>query len=251
MIYKSSGDVKWLEFELLAQFRSLKHAVFLRHGGCSRGPFESLNLSTERGDCPKAVVANVDKVKSLLTFDRLASVHQVHGDGIIVVDGSSYLDLGSHDALLTRETNTGLKVTHADCQAAIFYDPIRHALATVHCGWRGQVRNIYGKVVEAMKARYRSREENIHVAIGPSLGPNHSEFKNFRFEFPEAFWDFQIKPCYFNLWALSFRQLTEAKILPSHIQIAEICTYTNGQDYFSYRRSKGVTGVNGTIALLL
>lgn len=250
MINKFQEGLQWLEFELLAPFQFLKHAVFLRHGGCSEGPFDSLNLSTSKGDHPNIVAANLAKVKKVLSIDRLAAAQQVHSDGIVFVDNQSYNFLGSHDALLTQQLNIGLKVTHADCQAAIFYDPIQHALATVHCGWRGQVCNIYGKVVNAMAAKYHSKPENIHVAIAPSLGPQHSEFINYRNEFPEAFWKFQVKPNYFNLWAIGFWQLTQAKILVSHIQMAEICTYANPLDYFSYRRSKGATGVHGTIAVL-
>lgn len=224
--------------------------MFLRHGGNSVGPYGSLNLSSLRGDCPLAVAANDGKIKDALLIDRLASARQVHGAGIVCVDELSPVHLGSYDALITCQPAIGLKVTHADCQAAIFYDPIRHVLATVHSGWRGQVCNIYGKVVKAMAMRYGSKPENIHVAIGPSLGPSHSEFVNYRREFPEEFWQFQWKPNYFNLWEMGFWQLTQAKIIPSHIQIAEICTYANPADYFSYRRSQGTTGVHGTVAML-
>lgn len=250
MIHKSQDGLHWLEFELFAPFKSLKHAVFLRHGGHSEGPYGSLNFSPYRGDHPEAVAANIAKAKSVLSIERLAAAHQVHSDGIAFVDDPSSLYLGSNDALLTQQSNIGLQVTHADCQAAIFYDPIQHALAVVHCGWRGQVCNIYGKVVNAMRAKYHSKPENIHVAIAPSLGPEHSEFIHYRSEFPEAFWQFQVKPNYFNLWAMGLWQLTQAKILASHIQVAEICTYANLEDYFSYRRSKGATGVHGTIAVL-
>lgn len=250
MISKSQDGVDWLEFELLAPFKFLQHAVFLRRGGFSEGPFDSLNLSANRGDNPDSVAANVAKVKKVLSIEHLAAARQVHSNGIVFVNDPNNLDLGSHDALLTQQPNIGLQVTHADCQAAIFYDPIQHALATVHCGWRGQVCNIYGKVVDVMKAKYHSKPENIHVAIAPSLGPQHSEFINFRTEFPEEFWRFQIKSNYFDLWAIGTWQLVQAKILASHIQMAEICTYANPSSYFSYRRSKGTTGVHGTIARL-
>ena len=46
------------------------------------------------------------------------------------------------------QKDCGLVIQHADCQAAIFFDPVRKAIANVHCGWRGSVCNIYAKTVE-------------------------------------------------------------------------------------------------------
>lgn len=251
MIRKFQDGLQWLEFELLASFKFLKHAVFLRHGGCSEGPYDSLNLSASMGDHPNQVAVNVSKVKSVMSIERLIAAQQVHSDGIAIIDGRSNPSFASHDALLTHQVNIGLKVKHADCQAAIFYDPIQHVVATVHCGWRGLVCNIYEKVIVSMTQKYGSKPENIHVAIAPSLGPQHSEFVHYHSEFPETFWEFQVRPNYFNLWEVGVWRLTQANILASHIQLAEMCTYANAVDCFSYRRSKGATGAHGTIAMLL
>lgn len=250
MIHKSRNGLHWLEFELLAPFNSLKHSVFLRHGGESQGVYSSLNLSASKGDSGKCVSANINKIKNVLSVDHIAAVNQVHGDQIKEVNPNNYSSLDSHDGLMTEYSNIGLMVTHADCQAAIFYDPIQHALALVHCGWRGQVLNIYSKVIEKMKAKFFSKPENIHVAISPSLGPKNAEFIHYRTEFPESFWQFQESPNYFNLWAIGLWQLSQAKILPAHVQCAELCTYANTIDFFSYRRTKGPTGLHGTVALL-
>ncbi len=251
MIRKNLDELQWLEFELLAPFTRLKHAVFLRHGGHSQGPFKSLNLSTSMGDNPIHVNANIAIAKASLSINQLAAAYQKHRDGIAIVDNINYDIQKPHDALMTNHLNIGLKISHADCQAAIFYDPIHHALATVHCGWRGHVCEIYNKTVVAMQRTFGTKPSDLHVAIGPSLGPQNAEFINYRTEFPETFWQFRLENDYFDLWALAIWQLNQAKVLTSHIQISEICTFANSADCFSYRRTKTITGAHGTIATLL
>jgi polyphenol oxidase len=250
MIRKSNGSTQWLEFELFQAFEGLKHAVFLRHGGVSQGAYNSLNLSSTMGDNPAHVEENLNRAKSALSLEHLASALQVHGDGIEAVNLENYHTLATYDALMTQIPNLGLKISHADCQAAIFYDPIQHVVATVHCGWRGHVCEIYRKTIAAMGRTYGSKPTDIHVAIAPSLGPQHAEFVNYRTEFPEPFWQFQVSNNHFDLWALATWQLNQCGILSPHIQLAEICTYANHEDCFSYRRSQRVTGAHGTVAAL-
>ncbi len=115
-------------------------------------------------------------------------------------------------------------IRHADCQATIFYDPEHNAIANVHCGWRGNVQNIYRATAFEMRKTFSSKPENILVGISPSLGPEKSEFINYRKEFPESFLPYEIKPTYFDLWAISRMQLEASGILPHHIEVASICT---------------------------
>ena len=140
-------------------------------------------------------------------------------------------------------------VRHADCQAAIFYDPKNKAVANVHSGWRGNVKNIYRSTIQKMRRVFGSKPADLLVCISPSLGPDCAEFIHYKAEFPEDFWAFQIKPYYFNLWAIARYQLELSGILPHHIEIAEICTNTEVEDYFSYRREK-VSGRHATLAML-
>jgi len=100
-----------------------------------------------------------------------------------------------------------------------------------------------------MKNKYGSRVDNIHVCISPSLGPHDAEFLNYQNELPPSFWEYQIKPYYFDLWGISKDQLLQAGILEHHIQIAGISTLSNPEDYFSYRREK-VSGRHGTFAVM-
>lgn len=151
---------------------------------------------------------------------------------------------------MTDVKGLGLLITHADCQAAIFYDPVHRALANVHSGWRSSVQNIYLETIHKMRERYGSRPEDLRVGISPSLGPEAAEFRDFKTLFPEPFWSFQTKAEYFNFWEISRWQLISAGVLPHHIEIAGICTYSTPKDWFSYRREP-CSGRHGTIAALV
>lgn len=248
MIRKKQGEIEWLEFELLADIPGLVHGVFLRHGGVSKGPYCSLNVGGRIGDDPKNIAENRRRILRTLGIETWVSGKQVHSDGVACVKNANQ-NVGDCDGLVTDQKDIGLMIKHADCQAAIFYDPINHAIANVHSGWRGQVKNIYRATIQKMMKAFGSRPEDLLVAISPSLGPDRAEFINYKVELPEEFWRFQIRPQYFDLWAIARYQLESAGVLPKHIEIAGICTHTDTNDYFSFRRDK-VTGNNATLVML-
>ena len=173
---------------------------------------------------------------------------QCHGKDIVEVSHCTLQPLKG-DALTTSDRGIALMIAHGDCQVAIIYDPIHHAVTNVHSGWRGSVQNIYAEAILHMKTAYGSKPEDLLVGISPSLGPTAAQFIHYRTELPESFWEYQIKPDYFDFWAISKAQLTQAGVLPHHIEIAGICTYSNPQDYFSYRFNR-TTGRNGTVVIL-
>lgn len=246
---KSQNGVEWLEFDLFAEIPQLRHGVFLRHGGASKGAYTSLNLGLLVGDDPSHVAANREKVSTILQLQHLAWMRQCHSKTINEIHSISE-EPPQGDALTTCIPGIGLMALHADCQAAIIYDPIHHAVANVHAGWRGSVQNIYAETIHFMQKRYHSRPQDLLVGISPSLGPEDAQFINYRKELPEEFWEFQIdKPDYFDFWAISKHQLKQCGILPHHIEIASISTYSNPENYFSYRRSQ-VAGRHGTIVVL-
>lgn len=249
MIRKNKNEIEWLEFELLADFPRLKHAVFLRHGGVSEGVFKSLNLSYDLGDEVDRVLFNRSKAAAILGVNKWHCCKQNHGAKIEILSHRNPGPFYS-DGLATAALNHALMVQHADCQAALFYDPIRHAAAAVHSGWRSSVQNIYANAVAIMQKVFYSDPRNLHVCISPSLGPESAEFIHYKKELPESFWDYQIKPFHFDFWSISEMQLINAGVLKHHIQIAKIDTKTNPQDYFSYRYCK-IRGGHGTAAVLI
>ncbi len=255
MIRKKQGNIEWLEFELLANEPGIIHGVFLRHGGVSEESFTSLNVLEWGSDHTENVQKNRALIVETLKLEKLIAGHQKHGANVVHVTEQTepYLQC---DGLMTTQKNWGLMAMHADCQGTILYDPIHKAIATVHAGWRGQVQNIYREVICKMAHTFGTKPENLLVCISPSLGPQNSEFKHYRDELPEEFWSFQIKPTYFDLWAIAEHQLKGCGVLPHHLEIARIDTYANPSDFFSYRREKAagrtekITGSHGTVVAL-
>jgi len=229
MIVQEKEGLKWLEFALLAEQPKLRHAVFLRQCGDVR----------ER----------LAEIASLMEAEKVVKVKGCHGSRIAAVEEEAEAPEGC-DGLTTSRAGAALLATHADCQAAILYDPIEHAASVVHCGWRGSVQNIYKEAVAFMQRRYGTRPENLLAGISPSLGPEKAEFIHYKEELPEAFFTYQKNPFYFDFWEIGRRQLEECGLLPGHIEVAGICTCSDSKNFFSYRRDKTAKR-NGTCCNLL
>jgi polyphenol oxidase len=256
MLRKEKDGVTWLEFSLLQEFPHVRHGVFTRHGGVSTGTCNSLNVAFDVGDLAENVQENRARIRKSISLEKnvpeIISANQEHSDTIYQVKApkNELNEPPRCDVLVTNVPSQALLIKHADCQVAIFYDPKNNVCANVHAGWRGSVRNIYKKTIEMMKQEYGSKPENLIVCISPSLGPQAAEFINYKTELPEEFWDFQVKPTYFDFWGISKWQLLQCGVLPQHIEIAKICTYSTPTDFFSYRREK-VSGRHATVVCII
>ena len=244
-------------FSIFSGYDFLVHGVFNRHGGVSHSPFNSLNVSFGVGDYFYPIQKNRTIIQNELNIEALISAKQVHGAEILVLDKDS---TNSHEIIATAKRSVlDSKATHelhdgydsfisnipgvstmvqqADCQAVMLIDPQKKVVANIHCGWRGSVANIIGKTVAKMQNQFGVNPNEILAGISPSLGPCCAEFINFKTELPLPFWDYQIKPNYFDFREISKDQLQEAGVKADNIEISSICTACNS-DWFSYRRDK-------------
>lgn len=240
----------YLTFKILSEVPGLTHGIFTRHGGVSSPPYDSLNASWSNGDSPESVRENFYRINSALGFQKLVTSRQVHGDRInfISEDVLSVSEIRpplliapSGDALATSLPGVGLVIKIADCQSIFLVDPETRILANIHCGWRGSVQNIARKTVDYLRQRFGCNPGRLLAAVGPSLGPCCAEFRNYRDELPPELWSFQVRPEFFDFWAITRHQLTSAGIAPENIEIAGRCTVCEKTDFFSYRgeRAKG------------
>jgi polyphenol oxidase len=253
LVNLSINGLSFFHYPLLQAQPGLIHGVFSRLGGISEGIYRDFNLSFSVGDEPHRVRHNRETVQRTLGVKAIKSLKQVHGKATVIVEGLSEGSLESEtqsgDILMTRIPGQGLMIKQADCQSVLLYDPRRRAIANLHCGWRGNVANVIQEAVDQMKAAYGTRPADLMAGIGPSLGPCCAQFIHYRQEFPEAYWKYQVRPDYFDLWQLSRDQLTGAGVLGDHIQIAGICTSCRTDLFFSYRKEK-TTGRFATIIAL-
>ncbi len=71
---------------------------------------------------------------SPLTQAGMASLKQIHSAAVLVADCADLC--GEGDALITN-TSLTVSVRTADCYPILLADPVSHAVAAVHAGWRG------------------------------------------------------------------------------------------------------------------
>jgi YfiH family protein len=245
-------EIPFFQFPRLSSHRQLMHGIFTRHGGVSHPPFNTLNTSNSVGDRQENVEENLRKIRNVIKAKDIVHVKQSHGDGIFVLSqnkSAKYNGTSSADAMITDVTGIALLVKQADCQGTIIYDPNRNVVANVHCGWRGNVQNILGRVVVRMKEKFGCEKSDLLAAIGPSLGPCCSEFVSHKDIFPEVFERFMVQENHFDLWAASCWQLQGAGLQKKNIEVAGICTRCRTDLFYSYR-GEGKTGRFGTVAML-
>lgn len=164
-----------LEFLTTEPVNGALRVFTTRTGGVSTGPYESLNLTWSRGDDPDAVNENRQRVMSALGLDRLIFASQVHGDTVLRVDrvGSKTWLAGEGDALITEMPGIGLCVQTADCVPVLLVDPENRAIGAVHSGWRGTVKNITARTIEAMSRAFGSVPSEMYASIGPAICKAH------------------------------------------------------------------------------
>ena len=192
--------------------------------------FEKLN----QFGCVRHVIVGEEDVDAQ-GFEQIVWANQVHSSRVALVD-NFFSKVDSVDGLITVHKGVTLAIRHADCQAALFVDPVTQVIANVHAGWRGMVKNIYQECVGKMCKEKGCQPKNLHVFIGPSLGPKWAQFIHYQQEFPQEWWRFRETGDLFNLWEIARWQLKQCGLLDEHIEVAGICTYDEG--WYSYRRDK-------------
>ncbi len=144
-----------------------------RRGGVSPDPWDGLNLGGTAGDDAARVEANRSAVAADLCVarDRLFFMDQVHGAGVVVVDGPA--DPAAEpppaaDALVTRHTGLALAALVADCVPVLLLDRTAGVAGAVHAGRPGLVAGVVQAAVAAMEG-LGARPERLEAAVGPSV----------------------------------------------------------------------------------
>jgi YfiH family protein len=238
VVFKDDNGAAYCQFELLADCREVRHAIFLRTHGFSEAPYHRLNVSFAVGDEAERVARNRRLVAQALDAEELVFVRQVHGHRALVVGDRSGGDgaaLPEADAMLADRAGKFLVVQVADCQPILMHDPVRRVVANVHCGWRGSVADVAGRTVAALQSRFGCAPQDLLVGVGPSLGPCCAEFIHYRSEIPARLWGYRRDSVCFDFWAMTRDQLIAAGVPAGHIQISGLCTRCDPDRFFSYR----------------
>jgi YfiH family protein len=138
-----------------------------RYGGVSASPFDELNLAMDGDDDPTATAQNLRMVlDDFAPGDRLADLHQVHGDTVDVVEDRHSPDRPRADAVVTAQPGVVLVVRAADCVPVLFSAPDLGAVAAAHCGRPGLAAGVIPRTVDRLRA---GGEVPVTAWIGPHV----------------------------------------------------------------------------------
>jgi hypothetical protein len=175
---------------------------------------------------------------SVLPFDALTTAKQIHSARVLDACGRRGEHIGEGDAIISTEPGVAIGVRTADCVPILLADPVTGMVACVHAGWRGTAANIIGATVTELESR-GCRAEDLHAAIGPSIGPCCYEVG---VEVARIFdpWSPNM-----DMMKLDLPGINEAQLFQSGVQDiwkSGECTYCRPERFFSFRREKEQAG---------
>ncbi len=265
------------------------HGFSTRSGGLTTiySPDRSaaeLNLGFTASDTRRNVERNrrlftgspLPSSKSAGKQPQLATLRQIHSDLIREASpaGAAQRAALAGDGITTDQPGLLLAIQTADCIPILIVDPVNHAVAAFHAGWRGTVRRIVEKGVGLMRLRYGSDPAKLLAAIGPGIGPccyavGEEVISEFTSQFayaPKLFREvYDLDPIkekypmlfltarapghsnlgpqtHLDLFEANRRQLLDAGIKAKNIWLSGECTACSTGKYFSHRAERGFTG---------
>ncbi|MFV0387793.1 MAG: peptidoglycan editing factor PgeF [Pyrinomonadaceae bacterium] len=228
-----------------------------RLGGVSPFREGDLNLAGFDEDLTENIFENRKRFLAHFPDFRLATVWQVHGDDVKLVDSQQTAEVSEDkfDALVSNLKGTLLGVKTADCVPVLLGDPKIRAFAAIHAGWRGTLASIVPKAIELMSKTYGSKPNDMIVAIGPAASAEHYEVGQdvidlFSQEFSytkELFKKSRDGHAFIDLHFANRRQLIDKGVNESKISTAPYCTMKRTDLFFSYRKEKQLYGKTGRL----
>jgi len=211
-------------------------------------------------DRPNNVHAPFGGTEPLCEPLAVVSVKQVHGTDALLVDrpiraGMTFA--GEWDAVITNQPGVLVTVRTADCVPILLYDPIQHAVAAIHSGWRGSVAGIVPKTLLKMQREFGSQPDSIRMAIGPSAGSCCYEVDDAVLKPLQSysFWKSVVRETVGGRALLDLREFvrrqTHAAGVPEpNMWMVRHCTICEPDLFFSYRR-EGVVKETMTSGIML
>jgi hypothetical protein len=219
----------------------LHAAVTLRSGGVSQGLYASLNPASHVNDAADAVLTNRAMIKQMLALPaEPVWLQQVHG--VDVVKADQVTDLPEADASFTDQSGVVCAVLTADCLPVLFCGDQGAVIGAAHAGWRGLQAGVIEQTIAAMNCR------DLQVWLGPAIGPAHFEVGDevreaFVSQNPDASVAFSATQA--GKWLADIYQL--ARIRLANLGVEQVyggglCTVSDAQRFYSYRRDGAATG---------
>ena len=229
--------------------QQIKAFCTTREGGVSKAPFNTLNLGLNAGDELADVLQNRSIVRACVPTEPLW-LKQIHGIAVSTptLRASQVTGPIEADAAVTKTPNEVLAILTADCMPVLFSNKEGSVIGAAHAGWRGLSGGVLENTIQEMMALSPDMSPKDIVAwMGPAIGPSVFEvgedvlkaFSNHsQAILTEAFQPIAQNPGkYFaNLYLLAQDRLRSYGV--EQIYGGEFCTFSDSENFFSYRRDK-------------
>ncbi len=83
MIHRHTHNLSYLQFPHLSEYADIRHGIFTRQGGFSKGCYQGLNVGMGNGDNLDHVLQNRAAISGCMGHSELVFANQVHGTTII------------------------------------------------------------------------------------------------------------------------------------------------------------------------
>lgn len=222
-----------------------------RHGGVSNNPYTSFNLAMHVGDDRACVEHNRCMLAKYFANKKLIFMDQVHGNTVAFIDKNNMHQTLQADAIVSMRTDVVLNVMTADCLPLLLAS--EDCIAAVHCGWRSLAANIVEHTIACMKEN--SKHHNISAFIGPCILQDSfevGEIVNSSFCKQDASLGQYFKAQGNDKYYCDLNAICVAKLKKFNIETINnlhLDTFTNSQDFFSYRKEHNTGRMSCAIAL--
>ena len=222
-----------------------------RRGGFSQGCYSGFNLGMHVGDRPQHVTQNRRLLRETLQLPgEPCWLEQRHGTQVIRLPATPVGGLRA-DAAYTSARGVVCAVQTADCLPVLFCDCQASCVAVAHAGWRGLLDGVLENTVHALGVP----ASQLLCWLGPAIGPARFEISEaLREQFvgkapglAPAFSLGRRGKCMADLYRIARNILAGEGV--HAIYGGTHCTYTQREEFFSYRRD-GTTGRMATLVWL-
>lgn len=226
--------------------RNVKAFITTRSGGVSVGPHASFNLGLRADEDPVTVAQNRAILQQHLP-QTPKWLRQVHGARVVDADAvDPEGESPQADASVAHNPDTVCPVMIADCLPVLFANRAGTRVAGAHAGWRGLSGGVLDNTVQALREA-GDAPQDLLAYIGPGIGPTafevgadvHAAFTAQDAGAASAFVAHAPGKWLADLFALARRALARAGV--TAVYGGELCTYSDPQRFYSYRRDR-VTG---------
>lgn len=177
-----------------------------------------------------------------LRSEMLINLDQIHSNKIIKVEKLSNFIPSKADGMVTNRFGIGLCILTADCAPILLSDCKSGVIGAVHAGWRGALAGITIQIIQSM-IDIGAKRSQITACIGPCISQKNYEVDpDFKIMFTKNSGknkDFFVKKenekFLFDLPNYLRNSLQKEKI--QQVNLINICTYEEVNDFYSYRRS--------------